>query len=373
MTSPPRLPSFSSFVSGERSSGNLQTENRENVQGVRASFAQESPSRSSLPPLAQILPHSTSPYPSAISIFPAPSVYRRHPEAPRLLSSSAGITTPPLDNSSRVPATHEFSPAGNTSSPYSLPYHPARAIPIPESSSPGSTFSNNSSRVPSTHESISPGLLPSFASHERTDTSIANTSSQASPSPTFSASGLNYIHHPAVLRHRQPHPSPLSSYPASDSLPSSSREPSPSPRLSDYPYASLGGPISSPPYQTLPAPDFSASRLNPNRLAVDVNGCLYIRNAISHALVRDVVAAIDCGLPVVTKLKTLQTYATSIQADKVRDEFILVYSPILLLSQGLIGFSITEISRRRPNFLRGNWPNRSRDASSKFRRVFHGK
>ena len=237
----------------------------------------------------------------------------------------------------------------------------------------------NSSIVPPTHESISAGLLPSFGSRERTDTSIANTFSLASSSPTFSARELTCLRHSTVLRHPQPNTSLLLSHSASNSTASSSRDPPLLSRLPDYPYASPGVPIPFPPYQTLPNPELSTSQLNLQRLAVEVNGYVLIRNAISHALVQEVVASINTGLPVVAKFKTLKIYATPSQADTVRDEFILVCSLILLLLLllllllRLISISITEIAPRPPVVLRVKRPNRSRDASRNFRRVFHGK
>lgn len=294
MTSPPPLP----IASAEQSSGSLvlQTE-------TVLSTDDTSISSLTLPPLS-------FPYPSPASAFPAPWVYRQHPEALRSLSNSAG-TTPPIYNSSRVPATHESSPAGNASAPY------LGVLATPEFSSAGS--------------------LPSSHSRGPLDTSIAITSSLASPIPTFSARELT------SLRHSNPS-LPLS-HSASNSTPWSSHEP-PFLTPSHHPYGSLGVPIPLPPYQTLPTPDPSTSQLNLNRLVVEVNGIVFIRNAIPLALVREVVASINSGLSVVTKFKTLQIYGPSIEADKVRDEFILVFSLILLLFQGLISNSITEMPLR---------------------------
>lgn len=221
MTSLPPLP----IASAEQSSGSLQIQTAPRAQGVTVSSAGDS-SLSEVPPSTQTHPHFNTPYSSAIPAFSTLLVYRQPPEALRSLSNSAGFP-PQLYNSSIVPPTHE---------------------------------------------SISAGLLPSFGSRERTDTSIANTFSLASSSPTFSARELTCLRHSTVLRHPQPNTSLLLSHSASNSTASAPRDPPPLSRSPDYPYASPGVPIPFPPYQTLPNPELSTSQLNLQRLAVEVNG-----------------------------------------------------------------------------------------------------
>ena len=251
-------------------------------------------------------------------------------------SSSAGLTSPSYDAFSN-PAASESSPAG---------------LPSP---------AHNSSRIPLASESGLAGLTSSSCSREHTDASIVNNSKLFVPSPSFSASEITGLRESKALRTVRPsiHISPCLS--SSIPTPWSSHEPSQSSRSSGTPYGSIGVPIPSPPYQILPTPKPSASRQNPT-YSLEANGYAIIRNAISPALVREVVASIDRGLPVIARSEAKQTYATTLEANKVQDEFVLVWSSISILIKVLTSFFVIEMAPCPPVFLRANGQNDSRDA-----------
>lgn len=102
------------------------------------------------------------------------------------------------------------------------------------------------------------------------------------------------------------------------------------------PYGSPGVPIPPPPYQILPMPNSSrpqapvkhssATRAPDQSSSVEADGYMMIREAIPVALVREVVAIIGRGLPVNMRSETAYTYATPVQAYRVRDEFVKVCS-----------------------------------------------
>ena len=90
------------------------------------------------------------------------------------------------------------------------------------------------------------------------------------------------------------------------------------------PYGSHGVPIPQTPYQILPTPDALVSQQNTPQPSVEADGYTIIRNAVSPALVRGVVACIHKGLPVIAEYETEKIYETPSPGRKVRDEFVLV-------------------------------------------------
>ena len=155
---------------------------------------------------------------------------------------------------------------------------------------------------------------------DNTGASVPNSLSVVVPSPSVSA--------------REPYDPYLSSGPFSPHLRSSISsslsstwspiEPSPSSTSFGSPYGSPGVPIPRPPYQILPTPDALVSQQDTPQPSVEVDGYTIIRNAVSIALVREVVASIYKGLPVTARYETEKIYMTPGSAYKVRDEFVLV-------------------------------------------------
>ena len=157
---------------------------------------------------------------------------------------------------------------------------------------------------------------------DNTGASVPNSLSVVMPSPSFSA--------------REPYDPYLSSGPLSphlrnsisSSLSSTWSPIEPSPSLTSFgsPYGSPGVPIPipRPPYQILPTPNALVSQQDTPQPSVEVDGYTIIRNAVSPALVREVVASIYKGLSVTARYETERIYTTPIPAYKVRDEFVSV-------------------------------------------------
>ena len=161
-------------------------------------------------------------------------------------------------------------------------------------------------------------------SHGHTGASIPNNPSLVAPSPSFSPREIRDLHSFTGRRsaYQPPRLSPSNS--SITSTPRSPTEPLRSSSSSDALYGLPGIPIPLPPYPILPAPAALASQQYPVQPSVEADGYIIIRNAISPVLIRDVLTSIDKGLPVFARWDTAQTYATPIQAFKVRDEFVLV-------------------------------------------------
>lgn len=161
-------------------------------------------------------------------------------------------------------------------------------------------------------------------SHGHTGASIPNNPSLVAPSPSFSPREVRDLHSFTGRRsaYQPPRVSPSNS--SITSTPRSPTEPLRSSSSSDALYGLPGVPIPLPPYPILPAPAALASQRYPVQPSVEADGYIIIRNAISPVLIRDVLTSIDQGLPVFARWDTAQTYATPIQAFKVRDEFVLV-------------------------------------------------
>ena len=161
-------------------------------------------------------------------------------------------------------------------------------------------------------------------SHGHTGASNPNNPSLVAPSPSFSPREVRDLH--SFTGRRSAYQPPRLS-PSNSSIPSTPRsptEPLRSSSSSDALYGLPGIPIPLPPYPILPAPAALASQQYPVQPSVEADGYIIIRNAISPVLIRDVLTSIDKGLPVFARWDTAQTYATPIQAFKVRDEFVLV-------------------------------------------------
>ena len=164
---------------------------------------------------------------------------------------------------------------------------------------------------------------PSLGSQDQVGASLAHNPSVVA-NPSFFGPRSTYDHPLSHTRSSAAHT------PWSPSNPLSSSS-------SSLSYGSPGVPIPQPPYQILPAPKASASRQDPVHPSVEADGYMILRNAISPALVRDLVVFINTGLPVIAKSETAQTYAAPIQAYKVRDEFVLVCSIGFILTKVLTG------------------------------------
>ena len=168
------------------------------------------------------------------------------------------------------------------------------------------------------------GLNSSSDSCDDTGASVPNSPSVVVPSPSFSAREPcdSYLSTRPLSAHlRKPISSSLSS---TALMPWSPIEPSPLSSSFGSPYGSPGVPIPRPPYQILPTPDALVSQQNTPQPSVEADGYTIIRNAVSPALVREVVASIYSGLPVTARYETEKIYRMSIPAYKVRDEFVLV-------------------------------------------------
>ena len=157
-----------------------------------------------------------------------------------------------------------------------------------------------------------------------TGASVSKSPSVVVPSPFFSAREPcdSYLSARPLSAHLR---NPISSSLSSTALtPWSPIEPSTSSSSFGSPYGSPGLPIPRPPYQILPTPDALVSQENTHQPSVEADGYTIIRNAVSPALVREVVASIYKGLPVTARYETEKIYTTPIPAYKVRDEFVLV-------------------------------------------------
>ena len=168
------------------------------------------------------------------------------------------------------------------------------------------------------------GLDSSSDSSDDTGASVPNSPSVVGPSPSFSAREPcdSYLSTGPLSAHlRNPFSSPLSS---TTFTPWSPIEPSPSSSSLGSLYGSPGVPIPRPPYQILPTPHALVSQQNTPQPSIEADGYTIIRNAVSPALVREVVASIYKGLPVTARYETEKIYTTPITAYKVRDEFVLV-------------------------------------------------
>ena len=153
---------------------------------------------------------------------------------------------------------------------------------------------------------------------------IPNNLSVVVPSPSFSAREPydSYLSTGPLSAHLR---NPVSSSLSPNALtPWSPIEPSPLSSSSGPPYVSPGVPIPRPPYQILPTPHALVSQQNTLQPSVEADGYTIIRNAVSPALVREVVASIYKGLPVTARYETEKIYTTPIPAYKVQDEFVLV-------------------------------------------------
>ena len=164
---------------------------------------------------------------------------------------------------------------------------------------------------------------PPFKSNSYDDT-VPSSLSVVAPSPSFSArepcdSHLCTGPLSAHLRN------PISSSVSSTALtPWSPIEPSPSASSFGSPYGSPCVPIPLPPYPMLPTPNALVSQQDTHQPSAGADGYTIIRNAVSPALVREVVASIYKGLPVTARFETEKLYTMPISAYKVRDEFVLV-------------------------------------------------
>lgn len=171
---------------------------------------------------------------------------------------------------------------------------------------------------------------PPFESDSCDDTgaSVSNSLSVVVPSPFFSACEPLDSHRstgPVSAHLRNPISSSLSSTALTPWFPI---EPSPSSTSFGSPYGSPGVPIPQSPYRTLPTPSALVSQQDTPQPSADADGYTIIRNAVSPALVREVVASIYKGLPVTARFETEKIYTTPIPAYKVQDEFVLVgHSP----------------------------------------------
>lgn len=120
-----------------------------------------------------------------------------------------------------------------------------------------------------------------------------------------------------------------------------------------FPYGSLGASIRRAPYPiTLPTPSHAGSEHDPAQHSVDGDGYTIIRYAIPAALVREVVALINKGLPVNKESETAQTYVVPIQAFRVRDAFISVCSIAFIRKQVLTSLFAAGMAFNPPTFLR---------------------
>ena len=163
---------------------------------------------------------------------------------------------------------------------------------------------------------------PSLGSQDQVGASLAHNPSVVAPNPSFFGPRSAYDHPLSPTRSSAAHTPWSPSNPLSSSSFSLS-------------YGSPGVPIPQPPYQILPAPKASVSRQDPVHPSVEADGYMILRNAISPALVRDLVVFINTGLPVIATSETAQTYAAPIQAYKVRDEFVSVCSFSFMLTKVL--------------------------------------
>ena len=162
-----------------------------------------------------------------------------------------------------------------------------------------------------------------------TGPSVPDNASLVAPSPSFSPREIRDLHSFTGTRSAYQRPRLSPSISSITPTPRSSTEPLTSSSSANTVYGLPGVPIPLPPYPILPAPAALASRQYPVQPSVEADGYILIRNAISPTSIQDVLTSIDKGLPVFSRWDTAQTYATPIQAYKVRDEFVLVrFTPI---------------------------------------------
>ena len=297
-----------------------------------------------------------------VSALPAPRV---HCELPDFLRAECAVgsrsplikwTSPPIEHGSlenycdtgilqQLPSIFKFS-AGAYASQHHAPhgFHVRRRTPghpykdLLHSSDPrvndeGEVAMSMTSAKSRTIASASGQARPPFESarlnsssdtYDGTGVSVPDSLSVVVPSPSFLACEPcdPYLSTRPLSAHLR---NPISSSLSSNALtPWSSIEPSPSSSSSGSPYGSPGVPIPRPPYQILPTPDALVSQQNTLQPSVEADGYTIIRNAVSPALVREVVASIHKGLPVAARYETEMIYTTPIPAYKVRDEFVSV-------------------------------------------------
>ena len=334
MTSSPRK----AFAPAERSSERGETGRTEapHIQGVYL-FTSAFPGPREASELLGAPPVTGLTYPELSS----PSAKR--PASQTELRPSKSRRDSPSSRSSYIPTSStgaQFTPASlhnepkrassraRPGRPRKNPFHPAdlvkpTGIRVDEDGDSRMSVTSpipfiNSFKVPVALE-----LRPTGPAHS-TGPFVPNNASLVAPSPSFSPREVRDLRSFTGTRsaYQRPRLSPSNS--SITPTPRSSTEPLNSSSSSDALYGLPGVPIPLPPYPILPAPAALASQQYPVQPSVDADGYILIRNAISPSLIQDVLTSIDKGLPVVSRWDTAQTYATPIQAYKVRDEFVLV-------------------------------------------------
>ena len=362
MTSSPRK----AFVPAERSSERGETGRTE------AGSSVPSPHGVYFPPylLGKLVPAFAGPR-EASELLGAPSVTgltypelsspsAKRPASQTELRPSKSRRDSPSSRSSYIPTSStgaQFTPAALHSEPKRAssrarpgrprknPFHPANVVTptgirVDEdgNSSMSVTSPQHTTALNDVHERfpfinafqapVALELRPTGPAHS-TGPSVPNNASLVAPSPSFSPREVRNIRSFAgtCSTYQRPRLSPSDS--SITPTPRSSTEPLTSSSSSNTVYGLPGVPIPLPPYPILPAPAALASQQYPVQPSVEADGYIIIRNAISPTLIQDVLTSIDMGLPVFARGDTAQTYATPIQAYKVRDEFVLVrFTPL---------------------------------------------
>lgn len=180
----------------------------------------------------------------------------------------------------------------------------------------------NTFKVPGPHELRFAGPSSSSGYREQAGASFPNSPSSIAPSPhlpTRDFPGSPFFTAPRSAFPR-PRLSPSRSF-AAFTLGSPSKPLTPSSSF-DLPYGSPGVRLLPPSYDILPRPNLPPLQQAPVQASVEADGYTVIPNAISLALIREVVGIIDRGLPVNAESETARSYVLPVQAYLVRDEFV---------------------------------------------------
>ena len=249
-------------------------------------------------------------------------VHASHRHAPKRKRASSRARAIASDEYRRVSHAHGFHAGRQTSGrSYKDPLRPSD----PRVHSEGEAAISATSANPRTAALEGAQARPPFQTDSRDDTgaSVPNSLSVVAPSPSSSACEFCDSHlltGPLSAHLRNSISSSLSS---TALTPWSSIEPSPSATSFGSLYGSPGAPIPRP-YPILPTPNALVSQQDAPQPSAEADGYTIIRNAVSPALVREVVASIYKSLPVTATFETEKIYTMPNSAYKVRDEFVLV-------------------------------------------------